>query len=97
MYRPLPHNVTIKQSTVEGLGLFATEDISAGMSLGISHFLVDEHLHRTPLGAFYNHSNTPNIRKQKLCDVYWLHTTRHISAGEELLCTYTFYNIGDTT
>ena len=93
MYRPLPNNVTIKPSPVDGLGLFATQDIPAGYSLGISHFYAEEHLHRTPLGAFYNHSLTPNIRKQKLCDVYWLHTTIDIKAGEELTCEYTFYNI----
>ena len=28
MYKPLPDSLTIKDSKIEGLGLFATEDIS---------------------------------------------------------------------
>ena len=92
-YKPLPNNVTLRLSPIHGIGLFATKHILAGMSLGISHFCIDDVLHRTPLGAFYNHSLTPNIRKQKLCDVYWLHTTRDISPGEELTCEYTFYTL----
>ena len=29
MYRPLPEQLTIKNSPIEGLGLFATKDIKA--------------------------------------------------------------------
>ena len=37
MYRPLPEEVTIKESTIDGLGLFATEDIKEGHDFGTSH------------------------------------------------------------
>ena len=37
-YRPLPDNLTLKKSAIEGLGLFATEDIEKGTTLGISHY-----------------------------------------------------------
>ena len=66
MYRPLPKCLTIKKSPIEGLGLYATEDIIANTFLGITHIL-DENFEnnyiRTPLGGFYNHSNDPNIRR----------------------------------
>ena len=66
MYKPLPKCLTIKKSPIEGLGLYATEDIKANTFLGITHIL-DENFEnnyiRTPLGGFYNHSNNPNIRR----------------------------------
>ena len=66
MYKPLPKCLTIKKSPIEGLGLYATENIKANTFLGITHIL-DENFEnnyiRTPLGGFYNHSNNPNIRR----------------------------------
>ena len=64
MYRPLPKELTIKNSPIEGLGLFATEDIKKHSFIGITH-VRDEQFEnkyiRTPLGGFYNHSNEPNV------------------------------------
>ena len=37
MYRPLPPYLTIKPSSVEGLGLFAVEPIKKSTKLGVSH------------------------------------------------------------
>ena len=34
-YRSLPKGVTIKESTIDGLGLHATKDLSAGTILGV--------------------------------------------------------------
>ena len=69
MYKPLPHNITIKESPIEGLGLFATEKITAQTLIGITHH-ADEHAEdgwiRTPLGGFINHSDEPNCEKVKL-------------------------------
>ena len=66
-YRPLPDCLTIKESKIHGLGLFATEDIPKGTNLGIAHILIPhsedifaQGYCRTPLGGFYNHSNDPN-------------------------------------
>ena len=65
-YRPLPDGVTIKRSPIEGLGLYATEDIPENTFIGLTHIL-DERFEnnylRTPLGGFYNHSDTPNVRR----------------------------------
>ena len=37
MYRPLPKELTIKNSPIEGLGLFATKDIKANTFIGVTH------------------------------------------------------------
>ena len=64
MYRPLPKQLTIKNSAIEGLGLFAIEDIKKHSFIGVTH-IRDEQFEnkyiRTPIGGFYNHSNEPNV------------------------------------
>ena len=66
MYRPLPKQLTIKNSSIEGLGLFATEDIKSNSFIGVTH-IRDEQFEnkyiRTPLGGFYNHSNEPTVMR----------------------------------
>ena len=37
MYRPLPEGLTIKESSIDGLGIFATKRIEALVNLGMSH------------------------------------------------------------
>ena len=39
MYKPLPDGITIKESNVQGLGVFATKDFDADVVLGIVHIL----------------------------------------------------------
>ena len=98
MYKPLPESLTIKQSKVNGLGLFAKEVIAQGTNLGITHIKIEEEILRTPLGGFINHSNTPNVVKVELHDEKYtkkwsLVTLNNINKGEELTVRYTFYNI----
>ena len=66
MYRPLPDGLTIKNSPIEGLGLFATIDIKPNSFIGVTH-IRDEQFEnkyiRTPLGGFYNHSNEPTVMR----------------------------------
>lgn len=93
MYRPLPDCLTIGLSDIEGLGLFATEFIPAGTELGMSHFYWGETLMRTPLGAFYNHSEDPNIEKYQKDSRFFLVTIEDIEPLEELTCYYTFYGL----
>jgi SET domain-containing protein len=101
-YRPLPDVVTVINSPIDGLGLFAAKPISAGYELGISH-VKDERFEngyiRTPLGGFYNHSEDPN------CEAYIddplgpglgvirLRTIKDVSAGEELTGKYWLYDL----
>jgi SET domain-containing protein len=66
MYRPLPKELTIKNSVIEGLGIFATTNIKANTFIGVTH-IRDEQFEnkyiRTPLGGFYNHSNNPTVMR----------------------------------
>ena len=39
MYRPLPEILTIKKSSIEGLGLYAQKGIKANTYLGVTHIL----------------------------------------------------------
>lgn len=96
MYRPLPECVTIKQSQIHGLGLFATEFIPRGTNLGISHSkdveFEDGHI-RTPLGGFFNHSNDPNCIAHPEGRFIYLITLKDIEEGEELTARYWLYEI----
>jgi SET domain-containing protein len=101
MYRPLPSCCTIKQSEIEGLGLFATEFIPKGTDLGMTHIydnrMVDGII-RLPLGGFFNHSETPNCRiDEKFYDrkihIHHLRlvTIEDIQEGQEITAYYTLY------
>tara|TARA_R110002012_G_scaffold303952_1_gene506274 strand:- start:209 stop:514 length:306 start_codon:yes stop_codon:yes gene_type:complete len=99
MYRPLPDCLTVKQSLVQGLGLFATEAIPEDTVLGIVHIENKNFPHgaiRTALGAFYNHSDTPNCRNVPgywhQLPVRYLQTIKPIGEGEELTACYSLYN-----
>ena len=106
MYKPLPESLTIKTSKVNGLGLFAEEDIAQGTNLGMSHLKIGDTIFRTPLGGFINHSNTPNCVKAELrmtdedtkghkydYKKWNLITGQEIKEGKELTLKYTFYNV----
>ena len=100
MYKPLPNSVTIKQSYISGLGLFAAQPIEKATNLGTSHLKIDDTLVRTPLGGFINHSDTPNCVKVELLltegsnrKKWNLMTIQDIKEGEELTLEYTFYKV----
>lgn len=99
MYKPLPKELTIKKSKIEGLGVFATEKIEAGSDLGITHHKIEptslyaNELIRTPLGGFLNHSDTPNCFIQRKGKIGTLYTIRPIKANEELTVFYTLYDV----
>ena len=98
MYKPLPDGVTIKESKVQGLGLFATRDFDADVVPGIVQKQKKNFPHgsiRTALGAFYNHSDNPNCKNVAgfwhQLPVKYLITTKPIKEGEELTAAYTLY------
>jgi len=101
MYKPLPSYVTIKDSNIHRLGLFALENIVIGTNMGMSHLEIGDKMIRTPLGGFINHSGDANCVKvelrmtnEKFNYKKWnLVTMRDIKEGEELTVRYTFYNV----
>jgi len=90
-YKPLPESLTIKPSSIEGLGLFATKTIPKNTDLGMIHFTYGELIIRTPLGGFINHSGKPNCKKLDLEDEWHLKTITEIKKDEELTLKYTLY------
>ena len=95
-YRPLVEDLTIKQSPINGLGLFAVNDLKAGIYLGETHIWESNRWEyiRTPLGGFINHSDTPNCFKITFDQTKtWIGTIRDIEPNEEITWRYTLYEI----
>ena len=40
-YKPLPQSLTVANSNIHGLGLFAKEDIEANTQLGLFHYYAE--------------------------------------------------------
>ena len=106
MYKPLPESLTIKQSKINGLGLFADQKIMQGTNLGMSHLKIGNRIFRTPLGGFINHANEANCVKAELrmtdedlqghkydYKKWNLITSQDIEEGDELTVRYTFYRV----
>lgn len=96
-YRPLPKQLTIKQSVIDGLGLYSIESLYPGQYLGITHVANDRFENgyiRTPLGGFINHSDTPNCEVREDVDSnLMLFTLRQILPNEELTLKYNLYKV----
>ena len=100
-YQPLPDELEICCSPIQGMGIFAKQKIPKGTNFGMTHLQVSESVVRTPLGGFLNHSDDPNCEKVKLYFksdkgdfTKWnLVTIKDIKAKEELTLTYTFYKL----
>ena len=96
-YRPLPKQLTIKQSVIDGLGLYSIESLYPGQYLGITHVVNDRFENgyiRTPLGGFINHSDTPNCEVREDVDrSLMLFTLRQILPNEELTLKYNLYEV----
>lgn len=95
-YRPLPDSLTIQESSINGLGLFAKHFIPAGVNLGVTHIAdsrFEDGYIRSPLGGFFNHSEDPNceIREGSLVNSLCLITIKEVPAQQELTATYTLY------
>ena len=98
-WRPLPDYITIKESKIEGLGIFATQDIFINIDLGISHVFDErfpDNYIRLPLGAFINHHEMPNCKAvvadshESIGNIKHIRivTQKKIQSGEELTLNY---------
>ncbi len=98
-YRPLPPFLTIKESPIDGLGLFATDFIPVGVDYGdkdmLTHVKVvyNNLLIRSVLGGLGNFSSTPNATIDYVTEAnglvfYKMRFLRDIKAGEEITLDY---------
>ena len=95
-YKPLPDGLIIKDSGIQGQGVFTTRDLNVSCNLGESHYRIGEELIRTPLGGFINHSEEPNCHRTQVrikpgFDKWTITVIKNIKAGEELTLKYTMY------
>ena len=93
-YRPLPIELTITKSSIEGLGLFLLVDVDENHVFGISHIKHSDFENgyiRTPLGGFINHSEEPNCDYVEKDGHLLLKSTKQISANTELTTKYFLY------
>ncbi len=103
-YKPLPDNLTIKESPIHGLGVFATEDINTEEIISCySHLIINEQhlakeLQRLNFGGFINHSKDSNCtlimvleysNNNRKRSYYKLKTLKDIKVGEEITLDYT--------
>lgn len=100
-YKPLPPEVTVGQSPIEGLGIIAETDIPKGFILGITHVYDDsgnfrDNLIRTPLGGFLNHSEEPNAEIKDYGDYRMLFVIVDINEGQEVTVDYRTSECGKT-
>ena len=94
-YKPLPENLYINKSKIEGYGIFANDNLKKDLDLGTTHIKVPMIYGyvRTPLGGFVNHSIDNNCIlyvKEDWDDyiIYNIITTKKILANEEILLNY---------
>jgi|TARA_R110001583_G_scaffold1392_2_gene11243 SET domain-containing protein len=110
MYKPLPKEVIIKQSPIEGLGLFSNMEIKEGHIFGVTHISDIRFKNgyiRTPLGGFINHSKEPNCiltPKDKKTfpisengSILMLVSLKDIPEGTEITTKYSLYNFKENT
>tara|TARA_Y100000992_G_scaffold301062_1_gene271065 strand:- start:2715 stop:3026 length:312 start_codon:yes stop_codon:yes gene_type:complete len=98
-YRPLPDEVEIRDSGIEGKGLFAKVIIEEGTNLGMTHVTnsdFEDGRIRTPLGGFINHSDNPNCELIGIGKYYYLITLKDLMPDEEITLRYSLYSVKRT-
>ena len=91
-FEPLPSSLTIRTSSIHGLGLFASTKIDSKTELGITHVKDKRFSHgyiRTPVGGFLDHPITPNCKAVYDVDFIKLSTIKNINLGDEITVDYT--------
>ena len=87
-YKPLPYGLTIAESPINGLGLYATKTILSQSMLGITHGIFHNQIWRSPLGGFINHADKPNCQLIMADHLFHLKTIDNIQPGTELTVHY---------
>ena len=87
----------IRDSNIEGQGVFATQDIKKGVVIGDAYNIIgkvnDKYIAGdiTVLGIMHNHSNKPNAVPEMYNDTIYFEAKRYIKEGEEITCDYNEY------
>ena len=94
-YKPLPDNLKIGSSKIDGHGIFATINLDKGLDLGCTHIKIPivHGFIRTQLGGFINHSEDNNCElfvKEDWDDyiIFNIKTIKNIDKNNEILLNY---------
>lgn len=102
-YRPLPDYLELKNSEIDGMGLFAKKDIKfidfEYNPIVNTHLVFHGNVERLPAGGWLNHADNPNCvmyrtripYSQEDCKDYYytgIYPERDIQEGEELTIDY---------
>ena len=89
----------IKESNIEGHGVFATKTIKKGWVIGQAYDILPGNVNGlliageiTMLGAMHNHSFEPNAKPEIYLNQVFFEAIRTIKKGEEITCDYTEYS-----
>ena len=89
----------IKESNIEGHGVFATQTIKKGWIIGQAYDIMPGNVNGlliageiTMLGAMHNHSFEPNAKPEIYLNQVFFEALKTINKGEETTCDYTEYS-----
>lgn len=77
--------IELKDSKIEGKGIFSTERLKKGEFIGLAH---SNGQPSTELGRFHNHSENPNSESVLIGDNRYILTKAPIKKGEEITVDY---------
>ena len=88
----------IKESNIEGEGVFATQSIKKGSIIGEAYTIMPGNINGkliageiALLGAMHNHSFEPNAAPDLYDNKIYFEALRNIDKGEEITCDYSEY------
>ena len=81
-------NFEIKDSDIQGKGVFSTKKISPGEFINIALFKTDDFYDTTTFGGMINHCSKPNCRTRYEGEYYRTYATKNINPGDELTVDY---------
>jgi SET domain-containing protein len=83
------NNFEVKESDIEGNGVFATKNIKSGDFINVALFKTDDDIYdTTKFGGMINHCNNPNCRTRFEGEYYRTYATKKISSGDEITADY---------
>jgi len=88
----------VRDSVIEGQGVFATEVIKKDCVIGPAYEIVGEVNNKfiagdiTILGLMHNHSETPTARPEHYNNTIYFEAINNIAIGTEITCNYNEYS-----
>ena len=88
----------IRDSSIEGQGVFASQNIKKNCVIGPAYTVIDEVNNQyiagdiTILGLMHNHSGTPTARPEMYNNTIFFEALEDIQTGSEITCNYNEYS-----